>query len=105
MALSAVYVPMMDEVDGFPKIYRLVKDDSGAVLASAEANFNEVISAAPEVIQSYFDLVSQFMKNFSVYIDSQSEFSKEMYFKMVDLQKFSSYFFINYDVDLTDFLG
>jgi hypothetical protein len=106
MTLNAMYVPMMDEADGFPKIFRLIKDSNGTVLASAPADYNEVIATAPDVLQSYFDLVSEFMKNMSVFMDNQSEFSKELYFKMIDLQNFVSYFFVNYTVDLTsDILG
>jgi hypothetical protein len=100
MALEIRYVPMMDEADNMPKIFRAVYDESGNFLASSIADYKEAAAVAPACIEEYFDLLSDYFRNMSTFIDSQTQFNREVYMKMVDLRTFANYFFNNYDFDI-----
>jgi hypothetical protein len=100
MALEIRYVPMLDESDSIPKIYRVVYDESGNYVASSVADYKEAVAAAPSSIEVYFDLLSDYFKNMSTFIDSQTQFNREVYYKMGDLRAFTNYFFNNYDFDI-----
>jgi hypothetical protein len=100
MALEVRYVPMMDEADNIPKIFRVVYNESGDFLASSIADYKEAAIASPSCIEIYFDLLSTYFKNMSTFIDSQTQFNREVYFKMSDLRGFTNYFFNNYDFDI-----
>ena len=100
MALEIRYVPMMDEADNMPKIFRAVYDENGQFIASSIADYKEAALVSPQVVEQYFDLLSTYFKDFSTYIDSQVSFNRDIYFKMNDLRGFINYFFNNYDFDI-----
>ena len=100
MALEIRYVPMMDEADNMPKIFRVVYDETGKYITSSVSDYKEAALVAPQVVEQYFDLLSTYFKDFSTYIDSQVSFNREIYFKMNDLRAFINYFFNNYDFDI-----
>jgi hypothetical protein len=100
MALEIRYVPMMDEADNMPKIFRVVYDESGKYVTSSVSDYKEATLVAPQVVEQYFDLLSTYFKDFSTYIDSQVSFNRDIYFKMDDLRAFINYFFNNYDFDI-----
>lgn len=100
MALEIRYVPMMDEADNMPKIFRAVYDENGQFMASSIADYKEAALVDPTVVEKYFDLLSAYFKDFSTYIDSQTSFSRDIYFKMSDIRAFCNYFFNNYDYDI-----
>ena len=104
MALEIRYVPMLDEADNIPKIFRVVYDENGAFLASSVADYKEATIAAPSSIELYFDLLSTYFKDISTFIDAQTEFNRDVYFKMTDLRSFANYFFNNFAFDF-DILG
>jgi len=100
MALEIRYVPMMDEADNMPKIFRAVYDENGQFITSSIADYKEAALVSPQVVEQYFDLLSTYFKNLSAYIDSQVSFNKDIYFKMDSLRAFINYFFNNYDFDI-----
>jgi len=105
MALEIRYTPMLDEADNIPKIFRVVYDENGVFLASSVADYKEATTADPSSIEVYFDLLSTYFKDMSTFIDAQTQFNRDVYFKMVDLRSFTNYFFNNFafDFDILNF--
>jgi len=102
MALEIKYVPMLDEADNMPKIFRVVYDENGKYVTSSVSDYREAAVVDPKVVEQYFDLLSVYFKSISVYIDSQTAFNADVYFKMNDLRNFINYFFNNFDYDIMD---
>jgi hypothetical protein len=100
MALEIRYTPMMDEADNIPKIFRVVYNETGQFVAASVCDFKEAAAAAPSCIEAYFDLLSQYFKSMSTFIDSQTDFNRDVYIKMTDLRAFNNFFFNNYDFDI-----
>jgi hypothetical protein len=100
MALEIRYVPMLDESDATPKIFRVVYDENNKVVASSVSDYKEAAAAEPACIEVYFDLLRDHFSSFSAFIDAKTAFDREVYFKMVDMRNFVGFFFNNYDFDI-----
>jgi hypothetical protein len=83
----------------YPLIARVILAD-GVEVSRGYPDFKEVASAAPEIIEQFFDAVSSYFHQLAEWSDTQTEFTRPQQTRIAIINMFAIYYMEHFDQDI-----
>jgi hypothetical protein len=80
-------------------IARIILAD-GVEVSRGYPDFKEVASAAPEIIEEFFDAVSSYFHELAEWSDTQTEFTRAQQTRIAIINMFAIYYMNKFDQDI-----